>query len=154
MGITARRANSHGRRLGPGVVLALMCLGAPALGADLTVRIEGLRSPDGEVRMGLYDESGEEKFPDKSARIGGGHTAANSKPVAYVFRALKPGTYAISMFHDENGNEKFDYTALGLPAEGYGFSNDAMGFISAPSFTAASVTLGAENKTITINVRY
>lgn len=36
---------------------------------------------------------------------------------------LSAGTYAISMFQDENGNKSLDKGALGIPQEKYGFSN-------------------------------
>lgn len=36
---------------------------------------------------------------------------------------LSAGTYAISMFQDENGNNSLDKGALGIPQEKYGFSN-------------------------------
>lgn len=133
---------------------AVAAVAAPALGADLTVRVDGLRSREGLIHFGLYGGSGADDFPDDSARLGGGQMPADRQPPVYVFRGLAPGKYALSMFHDENGNGEFDFTWLGLPAEGYGFSNNVTGFMSAPSFAAASVTLGAEDKTITITVNY
>lgn len=135
-------------------LIAVIALIAPALGADLTVRVDGLRSRDGLIHFGLYGEAGADDFPDASALLGGGRMPARREPPVYVFRGLAPGKYAVSMFHDENGDGKFDTTWLGMPKEGYGFSNDVMGFLSAPSFAAASVTLGAEGKTVTITVNY
>lgn len=154
MPIASRPGRPNGRRVGPAVLAVLFALLAPAQGADLTVRVDGLRSRDGLIHFGLYGENGADDFPDHSARLGGGRMPANRAPPVYVFRGLAPGKYALSMFHDENGNGKFDSTWFGLPTEGYGFSNDVMGFLSAPSFAAASVTLGAEDKTVTITVNY
>jgi uncharacterized protein (DUF2141 family) len=71
-----------------------------------------------------------------------------------VFTELKPGAYAVITFHDENDNGKLDENALGLPTEGYGFSNDAEGFFAAPSFKAAAVTLGSHDKAIGITLKY
>ncbi len=135
-------------------LIAVAAVAGPALGADLTVRVDGLRSRDGLIHFGLYGEAGADDFPDASALLGGGRIPAHREPPVYVFRGLAPGKYAVSMFHDENGDGKFDTTWLGMPEEGYGFSNDVMGFLSAPSFAAASVTLGTNNKTVTITVKY
>lgn len=44
------------------------------------------------------------------------------------FEDILPGTYAIGVIHDENMNGKLDANWLGVPTEGYGFSNDAKGF--------------------------
>jgi len=71
-----------------------------------------------------------------------------------VFTELKPGAYAVITFHDENDDRKLDKNALGLPTEGYGFSNDAEGFLAAPSFKDAAVMLGGHDRAIAITLRY
>src|SRR3546814_17710345 len=37
---------------------------------------------------------------------------------------VTPGHYAVAIYHDENGDRKFNRT-LTTPKEGFGFSNDA-----------------------------
>jgi len=71
-----------------------------------------------------------------------------------VFTDLAPGAYAVAAYHDENGNGEFDQGFLGLPLEGYGFSRDASGFLSAPSFSSAAVLLEEGGKTIRIRLSY
>jgi uncharacterized protein (DUF2141 family) len=39
------------------------------------------------------------------------------------FEDIPPGTYALAVIHDENMNGKLDTNFLGMPKEGYGFSN-------------------------------
>jgi uncharacterized protein (DUF2141 family) len=67
---------------------------------------------------------------------------------------LPPGRYAIIAFHDENDNGRLDESPWGVPTEAYGFSNDAQGFLTAPSFEAASVVLDGEGGEITISLIY
>ena len=50
---------------------------------------------------------------------------------------LPEGTYAIALFIDANENLKIDKNFLGIPKEQYGFSNNAMGKLSGPSFEQA-----------------
>ena len=50
---------------------------------------------------------------------------------------LPEGTYAIALFVDANENLKIDKNFLGIPKEQYGFSNNAMGTLSGPSFEQA-----------------
>ena len=50
---------------------------------------------------------------------------------------LPEGTYAIALFVDANENLKIDKNFLGIPKEQYGFSNNAMGKLSGPSFQQA-----------------
>ena len=50
---------------------------------------------------------------------------------------LPSGFYAIALFVDANKNLKIDKNFLGIPKEQFGFSNNAMGRLSAPSFEQA-----------------
>jgi len=66
--------------------------------------------------------------------------AVHSGPQARCdFEDIVPGTYAFAVIHDENMNGKLDTNSLGVPKEGYGFSNDAKTSLGAPSFSAASL---------------
>ena len=51
--------------------------------------------------------------------------------------SLPKGEYAIALFVDANKNLKIDKNFLGIPKEQYGFSNNAMGKLSAPSYEQA-----------------
>ena len=50
---------------------------------------------------------------------------------------IPDGEYAIAFFIDANGNKKLDKNFLGIPKEQFGFSNNALGTLSAPSFEQA-----------------
>ena len=118
----------------------------------MQVEVKGLRNNDGLVRLALYDRP--ELFP-----ISGKAFVISDVPIPYqglslLFSDLPPGEYALALFHDEDGDNVFDKGFLGLPLEGFGFSNDATVFFSAPSFSAAAVTVGEELTAITVHVRY
>lgn len=70
------------------------------------------------------------------------------------FEDIPPGTYALAVIHDENMNGKLDTNRLGIPTEGYGFSNDAKGWFGAPSFSAASFPYDGRNVDLTISLHY
>ena len=70
------------------------------------------------------------------------------------FLDIPPGTYALAVIHDENTNGKFDTNWMGVPTEGYGFSNDAKGWLGAPSFSAASFQYDGQNLELTISLHY
>lgn len=123
----------------------------PAVAAELTVTVDNLRNGKGDVRLSVYAAAAE--WPDNSA-------AANDKvepaqPGSVVFHFdLPPGTYAIACFHDENANGQFDQNFLGIPQEGYGFSNNVHPLFRAPSFEAASFALPPEGAALTIHMIY
>jgi uncharacterized protein (DUF2141 family) len=70
------------------------------------------------------------------------------------FLDIPPGTYALAVIHDENTNGKFDTNWMGVPTEGYGFSNDAKALLGAPSFSAASFQYDGQNLELTISLHY
>jgi len=70
------------------------------------------------------------------------------------FEDIPPGTYALAIVHDENMNGKLDTNLLGIPKEGYGFSNDAKALLGAPSFSAASFPYDGQNLELTISLNY
>jgi uncharacterized protein (DUF2141 family) len=70
------------------------------------------------------------------------------------FLDIPPGTYALAVIHDENMNGKLDTNWLGVPREGYGFSNDVKGLLSAPEFSAASFQYDGQNLELTISLHY
>lgn len=65
--------------------------------------------------------------------------------------ALPPGTYALSVFQDMNGNRKLDTNLIGIPTEASGSSNDAPARFSAPKFKDAVFTVG--DKPIELRIR-
>jgi uncharacterized protein (DUF2141 family) len=70
------------------------------------------------------------------------------------FLSIPPGTYALAVTHDENMNGKLDTNWLGIPTEGYGFSNGAKALFSAPSFSAASFHYDGGTLDLTISLHY
>ena len=106
--------------------------------AMLVVRATGIGSADGMVYVGVcatgFDEA---QCPYKSR--------ARARPGTVELRIpdVKPGRYAIAIYHDVNGNGQLDKTFF-RPSEPYGFSNGA-GRSTAPRFgqAAVQVTSGA-----------
>ena len=70
------------------------------------------------------------------------------------FEDIPSGTYALVVLHDENRNGKLDISWIGIPKEGYGFSNDAKGSFGAPSFSAASFFYDGKDLDLKIALRY
>ncbi len=58
------------------------------------------------------------------------------------------------VIHDESDDGRLDTNAMGVPTEGYGFSNDARGFLSAPSFEAAAIAVWDSDVSTTVDLIY
>jgi uncharacterized protein (DUF2141 family) len=67
---------------------------------------------------------------------------------------LDVGRYAIAVYHDENKNQKLDKNFVGIPKEGYGFSNNAVGKLGPPKFSETSFSLDTNLKKLSIRMNY
>lgn len=70
------------------------------------------------------------------------------------FVVSTPGVYALAVYHDENDNHHFDRSLIGLPLEGYGFSNDAAIFLGPPSFASVRFTVRPGDNQVAMKLRY
>ena len=52
----------------------------------------------------------------------------------FTIDKLQEGKYSFRLFHDENNNGKLDTNWIGIPTEGYGFSNNAKSSFGPPAF--------------------
>ncbi|HKR26614.1 MAG TPA: DUF2141 domain-containing protein [Terriglobales bacterium] len=117
------------------------------------VGIDGFRTDKGQVICSLYSSA--EGFPKNA-----GEAIAHSKsPIANrhadcEFSGIQPGTYAISVFHDENSNGRLDTNFLGIPREGVGASNNARGHFGPPKFHDAAVAYSGGEMHLRIVITY
>jgi uncharacterized protein (DUF2141 family) len=121
--------------------------------ADLTIIVKEVRSGAGSVYVAVYDSDASFMKVERAAttlKVDAGRGEAR-----FVIRNLPAGRYAVSAYHDENGNGKLDKNWLGVPTEGYGFSNDARGTRGPPRFDRASFDFdGKADKSISFSLRY
>ena len=140
-----------------GVALAatLACAASLAFGAaaaDLEVRIDGLRSADGDVRIALHRQLEDGKFPADDGVVGAIMRPAASGTVRVIFADVTPGAYAVAAFHDADGDGALNQNIVGMPTEGYGFSNGAVGFMGPPSFADAAVIVDEDEAAPSVSV--
>jgi len=118
---------------------------------SIYVEISGINDPKGVMSIGLY--SNEKGFPDTGKEYKGKVVEVTGQTVAYTFKDVPLGTYAIAIFHDTNSNGILDKNFLGIPKEGYAFSNNVSGTFGPPAFKDASFKLDG-NKTVKIKIEY
>jgi uncharacterized protein (DUF2141 family) len=153
-----RRTRRPGLRPGLAAALALGALTTPGLSrADpgtLSVIVRAVRSADGTVRCALFKSA--EGFPTESNKAFEVAIAVTTLPTARcTFEGVTPGTYAVSVFHDANGDEALNLSWLGRPLEGWAVSNNAPPHrFSGPTFGEASFRVEATPPTLTLDLRY
>ena len=117
---------------------------------DLFVHVAGSDPVGGRVNYALYNSA--KYFPTHNGRLFKGQVNAFSKRITITIKGLRPGYYAMALYHDENFNQEFDQGWFGIPLENYGFSNDARGIFRAPSFEDAKFLVKGRKTEITVNL--
>ncbi len=119
-------------------------------GATVTAKIAGLRSTEGGVLAYLHGS--EETFPrhfDQAAKTNRKRTL-DATSATLRFTDVPPGTYALVVVHDENGNGTLDKNLVGFPKEGVGASNVKKG---RPSWKSAKFEV-TEDRTVRVSIQY
>ena len=114
---------------------------------ELVVKVHNIKHFKGSLKYALYDDS--EKFLKEAFTSGG--AAIEDHTIVFKVGGLKDGTYAVSIFHDENDNGELDANWIGIPSEPYAFSNNAKGKFGPPDFDACQFELN-ESTEITIEL--
>ena len=120
----------------------------------ITITITNLRSNKGHVLVSVFkDENG---YPsDARKAIRKEKIAIRDRKGSLHLASIPSGNYAVAILHDENDDLKMNTNWLGIPKEGYGFSNNVMGTFGPPSFARASFRYIAPKHTaIEIRTRY
>jgi uncharacterized protein (DUF2141 family) len=120
----------------------------------LTVVVNGVRQHKSRVCLRVF--SSEKGFPlDNKGEVQSGCTPITGNAVKKQFSGLKPGTYAVAVIDDENGDGKLHTDLFGIPTEGFGISRNPTVSVTSgtPKFKDASFKLD-RNTTINIKMKY
>lgn len=118
---------------------------------DLTVKITGLENQKGLIEIALYNDP--KKFPKVGQTLKMVRLKPNGKEITHVFTDLKPGKYAVCIFHDENSNKVCDKNMFGIPTEAFAFSNNFRPVISVPTFDQCATSVD-KDKSLSIKMVY
>jgi uncharacterized protein (DUF2141 family) len=121
--------------------------------SNLVVKFNSLKNTKGRVCLTVF--SGPKGFPAggtgsslKSSRC----TAADSGSV--TFTNLPLGNYAIAAIHDSNSDGKLNTNPLGVPSEGFGFSNNPPIRFGPASFADSQVFVSGTKTVVQIQMHY
>ncbi|WP_420393525.1 DUF2141 domain-containing protein [Acuticoccus sp.] len=110
---------------------AVLASGA-AIAEEVSVTIDGVQQGPGSVLVALQTE---DQFLAKEGEYTETVTA-DSESVEVMFQDVEPGTYAVAVVHDEDGDGDFTVGDTG-PMEGWGLSGGMMA--GAPEFASSSI---------------
>lgn len=116
----------------------------------IVVQVTNFENNNGVCLIALFDNAN--AFTGKGEPLKKLIINPTNKKAVGVFDNVPEGTYAVSVIHDANTNNKFDTNFIGIPTEGYGASQNKLPFAAAPKFHANKFTVTA-NSTITANIK-
>lgn len=129
----------------------LPCTQQPAPGHTVELRISKVNTAEGQMMIAVYNDAAHFLTNKTVKAVIVPVQTEGELPV--LLRDLVSGEYAISVFHDVNGNGILDKNILGIPTEPYGFSNDARGRFGPPKFRDAAVRVDGETDTVHIRLK-
>ena len=118
--------------------------------ATVIVKVTGLRSEKGQVRIAVFNSSekwlGEQPVYSSTINV-------DSQSVTWKIYDVPYGDYGIAVFHDENKNGKMDKNFLGIPLEPYGFSNNVRVTFGPPKWEKSKFVVKGSTTEVSIEVK-
>ncbi|MCW5516985.1 DUF2141 domain-containing protein [Muriicola sp. Z0-33] len=116
-------------------------------GVTVTVTLENVLNSNGKILAGLHTV---ETFM-KGQGIDGYMNDAKTGEMTFTFENVVPGTYAVSVLHDENNNMAMDFESNGMPKENYGMSGNLME-MGPPTFEGSKFEVEGED--VELKIRF
>jgi uncharacterized protein (DUF2141 family) len=133
-----------------GVVLVPSLLAQSGGQGSLTVKITGLLSEKGQVKIAVFNSSetwlGDHPVYNSTIDV-------TSQVVTWKINDVPYGDYGIAVFHDENKNGKMDKNLLGIPQEPYGFSNNMRVTFGPPRWDRSKFVVKGPTTEVSIEVK-
>ncbi|HEX4986640.1 MAG TPA: DUF2141 domain-containing protein [Burkholderiales bacterium] len=129
-----------------GQVQAALFADAEDFSADLAFR--AMITREGEIKIGVFTDEG--RFPRPPAARAS--VPAKTATVHLRMTDLAPGTYALALYHDVNGDGKVDTNFEGRPLEPWGMSNNPRPSGRKPVWDDAKFELPADGASLVIDL--
>ncbi|MDT0594824.1 DUF2141 domain-containing protein [Glaciecola petra] len=114
--------------------LSMAISSSATFASELEVNLTDIEKQSGQILLAIYDS--EDAYNGNGEPIQTASIDVYEESITLNFNGLPDGTYAIKLIHDLNNNGQMDINAMGLPQDGYGFSNN-VGKYGLPPFNAA-----------------
>ena len=120
----------------------------------IRVTVEKVRNSKGLITAVLYDDN-PKTFLKSGARLDRIRVEAAEGETELCLNAPAVGrSYSVALYHDENGNTEFDRDFLGIPTEGYGFSQNPGFRFGKPDLEETLFAIAAEPVELRISLLY
>lgn len=117
------------------------------------ITVSNIRSSKGKIMLSLFkdEKSFKDAKPFKTTSYEKKGLANGSLVLNWQ---IEPGIYGMTLLDDENQNTEMDKNLIGMPKEGFGFSDFYLEKLKAPSFNEFKTEIKSEGNKIQIKVKY
>ena len=132
-------------------LIAIFCL-SNSYGQNTQIRVSEIRSGKGQIILNVFKNDEDYQKEKVSKKLVFEKKIENGSMI--INCTLDPGTYGITLIDDENKSGELNKNMLGIPKEGFGFSDFFMEKMKKPAFDDFKVNVKNQNNKISIRVKY
>jgi uncharacterized protein (DUF2141 family) len=120
---------------------------------SLDIKIENIRSSKGTISLAFFRDSASyhERKPFMVKKI---NKESIVNGCLSVRMEMDPGHYGVALMDDENNDDQMESNFLGIPREGFGFSDFYPRSFRRPVFSDFDFIMTESNKMVRIVIRY
>ena len=127
--------------------LSLLFSASLLIANELTITVTDIQGDKGEILIGVYNRD-DGNFADVTKYYKKEKLIIDGENISTTFKELPKGVYAVAIIHDENKNGKINKNFLGIPTEGYGFSNNIRPMFRGATFEESKFELDSDKKIV------
>ena len=117
------------------------------------ITIDKVRNSKGTIKAELYGSKAKKTLA-KGQKLSRKRVKAQRGETRLCLDAPVRGRYSVVVYHDENNNRKFDRNFIGIPKEGFGFSNNPTILLGLPEQEEILFKVEDTNTNLSISVIY
>lgn len=129
-------------------LIAAFMVAPVATAGTLTVTLEDIKTTQGTISLGVFDEAGYES----GEPVNGANITVDKATETVTIEGLEPGFYGIKLYHDVDGNGEMNANPFGMPTEPFAFSNNAKGRFGPAKWDAAKFEVTADGAVQVISI--
>ena len=130
------------------------CVGDLSGKGWLNVEVTGVRNSNGLMAITIYDGNRQDRFLRSKGSLDVVRVPAQEGTTRACVKLPANGIYALAVYHDEDASRKLNRSGLGMPTEGFGFSNNPPTIASLPAFSAVRLNVPRNGLTTRISLKY
>jgi len=135
------------------IVLCCLLNSVDVQAQHVKLKVTDIKSTKGKIVIILFKDH--ETFEEERGfrRIAFSKDSLKNGAIDLHF-TIEPGTYGITLLDDEDSNGVMNKNFIGIPKEGFGFSNYYLTKMRLPHFDEFKTTINPGKNTVLVRVKY